>query len=206
MISKPPSTNDDSQVSLSEKFQDFFDRYRWTYLLGWVFIAGISLVIKFVGPAIFENLTSMVELIAPSASLGQKVVLAAVLLLVIPVGMGMLAKFLLRALRGRQDVQALETMQNKLYTELAPGDSRGFPVALVNYPRAELRSIGVITATFKEAQGDRDLAAIYLPGCPDPTKGQLRIVAVEDPTFTGWSLEDLTDFHVTFGSISPDEC
>jgi len=25
-------------------------------------------------------------------------------------------------------------------------------------------------------------------------------------TFTGWSLEDLTDFHVTFGSICPDEC
>lgn len=57
MKNQSPSPNDDSQVSLSEKLQDFFDRYRWTYLLGWVYIAGISLVIKFVGPAIFANLT-----------------------------------------------------------------------------------------------------------------------------------------------------
>ena len=28
----------------------------------------------------------------------------------------------------------------------------------------------------------------------------------EELTFTEWSVENLTDFHVTFGSVSPDIC
>ena len=206
MKNHSPLPNNDKPATPSNRFKDWFDRYRWTYLLGWLFIAGIALVIKFVGPTLFQYLASIVDLVAPSVSLGMKIVLQVALLVVIPLVVGLLAEFLLHSLQGRRNVEALQTMQKKLFAELAPGDSRGFPVALVDFPRPELRSVAVVTATFKEAAGDRELAAIYLPGTPDPTKGALRIVAVEDLTFTDWSLDDLTDFHITFGSVSPTSC
>ena len=206
MKNHSPLPNNDKPATPSNRFKDWFDRYRWTYLLGWVFIAGIALVIKYVGPTLFEHLASIVDLVAPSVSLGVKIALQVALLVVIPLVVGMLAEFLLRSMQGRRNVEALQTMQEKLYAEYAPGDSRGFPVVLVDSPNAKLRSLAVITATFKEAAGDRELAAIYLPGTPDPTSGALRIVAVEDLTFTEWSLNDLTDFHITFGSVSPVSC
>jgi len=206
MKNHSPLPNNDKPATPSNRFKDWFDRYRWTYLLGWLFIAGIALVIKFVGPTLFQYLASIVDLVAPSVSLGMKIVLQVALLVVIPLVVGLLAEFLLHSLQGRRNVEALQTMQKKLFAELAPGDSRGFPVALVDFPRPELRSVAVVTATFKEAAGDRELAAIYLPGTPDPTSGALRIVAVEDLTFTAWSLDDLTDFHLTFGSVSPNSC
>jgi uncharacterized membrane protein len=65
---------------------------------------------------------------------------------------------------------------------------------LVNSPNPKLRSVAVVTATFKEAAGDRELAAVYLHGTPNPSRGALRVVAIEDLTFTGWTLDDLTDF------------
>jgi len=206
MTTESASTIEDSPTTLSARIKGWFDRYRWTYLLGWLFIAGIALVIRYVGPTLFQHLASIVDLVAPSVSLGVKIVLQMTLLVLVPLALGLLAEFLLRSLQGRRDVQALQTMQEKLYAEYAPGESRGFPVALVDYPNAKLRSLAVITATFKESHSDRDLAAIYLPRTSDPTKGALRIVAVEDLTFTEWSLDDFTDFHLSFGSVSPPSC
>ena len=206
MKTQSASTIEDSPTTLSARIKGWFDRYRWTYLLGWLVIAGIALVIKYVGPTLFQHLASIVDLVAPSVSLGVKIVLQVALLAVIPLAVGLLAEFLLHSLQGRRNVEALQAMQKKLFAELAPGDSRGFPVALVDFPKPELRFVAVVTATFKEAAGDRELAAIYLPGTPDPTSGALRIVAVEDLTFTAWSLDDLTDFHLTFGSVSPNSC
>ena len=206
MKTQSASTIEDSPTTLSARINGWFDRYRWTYLLGWVFIAGIALVIKYVGPTLFEHLASIVDLVAPSVSLGVKIALQVALLVVIPLVVGMLAEFLLRSMQGRRNVEALQTMQKKLFAELRTRRLARLSGGSGRLPETELRSVAVVTATFKEAAGDRELAAIYLPGTPDPTSGALRIVAVEDLTFTAWSLNDLTDFHLTFGSVSPNSC
>jgi len=190
-------------MPFSSRIQGWQDRCKWTYLLGWVFIAGIALVIELVGSSLLQNLGSLVERIVPAAPLTLKIVLAIILLALIPLIVGWLAGILLKSMQGRRNAEALQTMQKKLFVEVAEGDSRGFPVALVNWPNASVRTLGVITSTFKESRGDRELAAVYLPGTPDPTSGALRIVAVEDLTMTEWSIDDLTGFHGTFGSICP---
>ena len=109
-------------------------------------------------------------------------------------------------MQGRRNVEALQVMQEKLFAEVAEGNSRGFPVALVNWPNPGFRALGVITSTFRESAGDRELATIYIPDTPDPTSGTLRVVAIEDLTMTEWTIENLTDFHVTFGSVCPKSC
>ena len=206
MKTQIPSSSENKPMSFSSRIQGWLDRFKWTYLLGWVFIAGIALLIKLAGDSLFQNLGSMVELIVPAAPLALKIVLAIILLVLIPLIAGWLAGILLKSMQGRRNAESLQTMQKKLFVEVAQGDSRGFPVALVNWPNANCRTLGVITSTFKESRGDRELAAIYLPGTPDPTSGALRVVAVEDLTVTEWSIDGLTNFHGTFGSVCPKLC
>ena len=193
-------------MTISKRMQNQFDSYKWTYLLGWLFIAVVALILRFIGPTLFQHFSSIVELIAPAAPLISKIILFIALLVLIPLVAGWLARILLKSMEGRRNVEALQIMQEKLFAEVAKGDSRGFPVAFVNWPNPEFRSLGVITSTFRESKSGRELASIYLPGTPDPTSGMLRVVAIEDLAMTEWTIENLTDFHVTFGSVCPKSC
>jgi len=77
-------------------------------------------------------------------------------------------------------------------------------VALVNWPSAQTRSLGLIVADLNDPGTGQELAAVYLPGTPDPTKGSIRIMSSDIFQLTDWDLSDLTRFHITFGSASPD--
>ena len=193
-------------LTISKRIQNRLDSYKWTYLLGWLFIAAVALIFQFIGPTLFERFSSIVEAIAPTAHLALKIFLFIALLLLIPLAAGWLARILLKSMQGRRNVEALQVMQEKLFAEVSEGKTRGFPVALVNWPNEGFRSLEVITSTFKESEGGRELAGIYVPGTPDPTSGTLKVVAIEDLTMTEWSIENLTDFHVTFGSVCPTSC
>ena len=129
-------------MPFSSRIQGWQDRCKWTYLLGWVFIAGIALVIELVGSSLLQNLGSLVERIVPAAPLTLKIVLAIILLALIPLIVGWLAGILLKSMQGRRNAEALQTMQKKLFVEVAEGDSRGFPVALVNWHRTGLTRPG----------------------------------------------------------------
>lgn len=203
----PRSVNKVSRsVNPAIRFQNWLGRYKWTYLLGWVFIASITLVLKLVGDSSFQRFTSLVELIAPTSPLGVKIVIVMALLVLIPLAAGWLAGILLKSMQGRKNAEAMKVLQEKLFKEMTQDETKGFTVALVNYPNAGFRSLGVITSTFKEAEGGRELASIYLPSTPDPTSGMLRVVAIEDLTMTDWAIDDLTGFHVTYGSACPKSC
>ena len=113
----------------------------------------------------------------------------------------MLAGKLFRKQRG---FRAYRRMETRLATELRADHKRGYRVALVNWPSAETRSLGLIVADLTEPGTGRDLAAVFLPRTPEPTKGAIRIVPTEKVTLTDWDLSDLTRFHLTFGSAAPD--
>ncbi|MGB5752475.1 MAG: hypothetical protein WBN87_06415, partial [Thermoanaerobaculia bacterium] len=82
-------------------------RYRWLYLLGWLFLALIALLAQWLGPALFEQLRWLVDQMAPSASLGWKIALVVVALIVVPMAAGIVAQFLLGYLKGRNGSNAL---------------------------------------------------------------------------------------------------
>ena len=206
METRQPINNESQPATISERMKDRLDGYKWTYLLGWLFIAAVALIFQFIGPTLFEQFSSIVEAIAPTAHLVLKIILFIALLLLIPLAVGWLARILLKSMQGRRNVEALQVMQEKLFAEVSEGNTRGFSVPLVNWPNPGFRALGVITSTFRESAGDRELATIYIPDTPDPTSGTLRVVAIEDLTMTEWSIENLTDFHVTFGSVCPTSC
>ena len=94
-------------------------------------------------------------------------------------------------------------MEERLSIELRPDDARGYQVALINFPSIEVRSLGLVNSTFREPETGRELAAVYLPGTPDPTKGAIHVVAAADLVLTGWTFREISEFHVTFGTAVP---
>ena len=186
--------------------EDRLKRYRWMHLLGWLFLAAIALIAQWIGPAFFEHLRWLIDWMAPGASLGWKIGLGKVVLLIGPLAAGAIAQFIIQSGQGRSKADALQQMQKKLFSEIEPGDQPGYQVALVDTPNASVRSLGVVTSTFEESATGRRLATVYLPNTPDPTKGAMRVVAMQDISALGWTLDDLTTLHITFGSVTPETC
>ncbi len=178
----------------------------WTYLRGCVVI----LVLLLFGTAAKEGFTRVDAWLEPVSESMQSTLPSATLALAIlifgPWLIGKTLELLLagKLLRKQRGFRAYRRMESRLATELRADHKRGYRVALVNWPNSDTRSLGLIVADLTEPETGRDLAAVFLPGTPDPTKGAIRVVLSEDLLLTDWDLSDLTRFHLTFGSASPE--
>lgn len=78
-------------------------------------------------------------------------------------------------------------------------------VVLINFPTPEMKTVGLVTRTFRDIDTGRELAAVYVPTTPNPTSGYLEIVPVANLILTNWSLDEAMTFIVSGGAIAPDE-
>ncbi len=78
-------------------------------------------------------------------------------------------------------------------------------VVLIEFPTKEMKTVGLVTRTFKDSQTGRELAAVYVPTTPNPTSGYLEIVPIENVVPTNWSLEEAMSFIISGGADVPDE-
>jgi uncharacterized membrane protein len=76
-------------------------------------------------------------------------------------------------------------------------------VVLINFPSAQMKTIGFVTRVLKDSDTGRELAAVYVPTSPNPTSGYIEIVPVEDLTATDWSIEEAMRFVMTGGTNAP---
>ena len=183
-----------------------FFRNTWTYLRGCLVLLVLFLIAKAVGEAYlrvadwFEPISRWLHSAAPS------VVLAIAILTLGPWLIGRALDLFLtgRLFQKQRGVRAYRRMESRLATELKADHRRGYRVVLVGWPSAANRSLGLIVAELSEPATGRQLAAVYFPNTPDPTKGSIRVVSAEDLLLTDWDLSDLARFHATFGSAAPD--
>jgi len=77
-------------------------------------------------------------------------------------------------------------------------------VVLIDFPSPEMKTIGLVTRTFRDAVTGRQLASVYVPTTPNPTSGYLEIVPVEKLTMTNLSFDDAMSMVVSGGAIAPD--
>ena len=77
-------------------------------------------------------------------------------------------------------------------------------VVLVDFPHAEMKSIGFVTRVIREQGTGRELAAVYVPTTPNPTSGYLEIVPVDRLTPTDWSVDEAMRFIISGGAVSPE--
>ena len=108
METRQPINNESQPATISERMKDRLDGYKWTYLLGWLFIAAVALIFQFIGPTLFEQFSSIFEAIAPTAHLALKNILFIALLFLIPLAAGWLrSTFRGRRIRLRARLRSL---------------------------------------------------------------------------------------------------
>jgi hypothetical protein len=161
-------------------------KHTWRYLRGWLAIIVLVLLARAITEAYsrvsvwLEPLLTSYETTAPNAAL------TAAILVFVPWALGSAIELLLfgRAFRQQRSLRAFRRMESRLTTELRPDRAHGYRVAVTDFSNAKIRALCVIGATFSKPDTGRELAAIHLLGTPDPTKGAMRIVAVDELTLT----------------------
>jgi len=77
-------------------------------------------------------------------------------------------------------------------------------VVLIDFPHAEMKSVGFVTRVIREQGTGRELAAVYVPTTPNPTSGYLEIVPLEKITPTDWTVDQAMSFIISGGAVAPD--
>ena len=77
-------------------------------------------------------------------------------------------------------------------------------VVLIDFPHAEMKTLGFVTRVMREVGTGRELAAVYVPTTPNPTSGYLEIVPVEKITPTDWNVDQAMSFIISGGAMAPD--
>jgi uncharacterized membrane protein len=78
-------------------------------------------------------------------------------------------------------------------------------VVLINFPSAEMKTVGFLTRILKDATAGQELAAVYVPTAPNPTSGYMEIMPLDQVIPTDWTIDEAMSFIITGGTTGPDK-
>ena len=105
--------------------------------------------------------------------------------------------------RNWDHIKGVSRWEERVVQELAPDSSRGFPVVLVPWPSDVVRTFALLSDTYQSPDGEGQLASVYIPGTPDPSRGFLRVVPADKLVYTDWAVRNLLEYHWSFGATGP---
>jgi uncharacterized membrane protein len=76
-------------------------------------------------------------------------------------------------------------------------------VVLVGYPSKDVRSVGLVTRTYKDETTGIEMASVYIPIAPFLTSGNVTVVPVDELMSTNWTVDEALKFVASGGSVSP---
>lgn len=128
---------------------------------------------------------------------------AIVVILAGPPIIGSIILFGVFPLLGKKEAwRGLVAWDDRLISEVSDAREKA-QVVIINWPSREVRTMGVLTATFDDDGSGRKLAAVYTPTAPQTKFGYVRVVDLEDVEFTDWTLKEWQLYQFTFGSAAP---
>jgi uncharacterized membrane protein len=77
-------------------------------------------------------------------------------------------------------------------------------VVLIDFPSPEMKAVGFVTKTLKDADTGAELAAVYVPTTPNPTSGYLEIVPIGSLISTTWTFDEAMSFIVSGGAVAKE--
>ncbi len=78
-------------------------------------------------------------------------------------------------------------------------------IVLIQFPSDQMRTVGLVTRTFRDEATGEELAAVYVPTTPNPTSGYLEIVPVSKIVSTEWTMDEAMSFIISGGAVAPGE-
>jgi uncharacterized membrane protein len=94
-----------------------------------------------------------------------------------------------------------KTSQDVIQTIFSDKSTSFKQVALVPFPHAETRSIGLITKESIKDHGGDPVIAVFVPTTPNPTSGFLMLFKREDLVYVDMSVEDAFKYIISCGVI-----
>ena len=91
----------------------------------------------------------------------------------------------------------------QLIVSLNSDKNKAQRVVLINFPSDSMKTIGIVTATFKDTDTSEELAAVYVPTTPNPTSGYLEIVPIKELTPTDMTFDEAMTFVMSGGAVAP---
>ncbi len=132
------------------------------------------------------------------------VILTILTLVLVPPLLGCLVQYVVNPLMGRWSTWSeLMSFQDRLVGELSSKSQ--LPIVLVNWPTESVRCMAILTSRFEPGDGDKTMAAVYIPTAPRAKTGYLRVVPLDELEITNWTFKEFQVFQWTLGSICPEQ-
>jgi uncharacterized membrane protein len=93
--------------------------------------------------------------------------------------------------------QLVASFQNK------PGNSQR--VVLIEFPSPDMKTIGLVTRIFTDADTGDEIAAVYVPTTPNPTSGYMELVPTSRLTMLDWTINEAMTFVMSGGAAAPQK-
>src|SRR5262249_23363890 len=77
-------------------------------------------------------------------------------------------------------------------------------VVLIEFPSPEMKTVGIVTRVFNDAETGEEIAAVYVPTTPNPTSGYMELVPVARLVTLDWSINEAMTVIMSGGSAAPD--
>ncbi len=91
--------------------------------------------------------------------------------------------------------QLVASFQNK------PGNSQR--VVLIEFPSRDMKTIGLVTRIFTDADTGDEIAAVYVPTTPNPTSGYMELIPTSRLTMLDWTINEAMTFVMSGGAAAP---
>ena len=85
--------------------------------------------------------------------------------------------------------------------ETKPGSSQR--VVLIEFPSPEMKTIGLVTRIFTDADTGEEIAAVYVPTTPNPTSGYMELVPTSRLVMLDWTINEAMTFIMSGGAAAP---
>jgi len=85
--------------------------------------------------------------------------------------------------------------------QTSPGNSQR--VVLIEFPSPGMKTVGLVTRIFNDADTGAEIAAVYVPTTPNPTSGYMELVPVGGLVMLDWTINEAMTFIMSGGAAAP---
>jgi uncharacterized membrane protein len=172
-----------------------------SFLVGLLVWLGSPIVRLFVSPSLAQGFPAWVQ-----GTISVAIVLAALYVLgeiaAAVAGRRLLAAFdylmaripIVQSIYGAAR-QLVASFENK------PGSSQR--VVLIEFPSSDMKTIGLVTRIFTDADTGEEIAAVYVPTTPNPTSGYMELVPTSRLVMLDWTINEAMTFIMSGGASAP---
>jgi uncharacterized membrane protein len=76
-------------------------------------------------------------------------------------------------------------------------------VVLIEFPSPGMKTVGLVTRIFNDADTGEEIAAVYVPTTPNPTSGYMELVPISKLVMLDWTINEAMTFIMSGGAAAP---